>query len=601
MKLIDTSLSNGSITINEAMLNVRCQKYVIPAFQRNYVWTRKSIEDLWESILLGYPISTFLFWTMKTSNLSGDPVVYKFCPMIQFRNGINGKPNTEAKRFENIDLSLNNIAVLDGQQRLTSLYISLYGKVVSANGNRITENTTYSEEFLVLELDKNKFSFQDEYGDHDDDENDDIYEEDQSNFVSIDGLKINNKTKKIFDIKFVRTLGNSQFEVKEILEEKYKNNLDQAIEDRIKNIPANSKKYASALLRTLFDRVHNDRIINFTQADNMTLSDAVEMFVRFNSYGKKLSKAEITMSQFCEGWNGAKEYYKKVLSGRYKGFELDFIIRTAQMLWGDVTKSDYSKQVENGLKNHQDNFINILKDLDEMFEGMNIDITRFANSWNVLVPIIYIIANNPDYLDNKDAIRTYLIRASLFGFFKNGTLSKLKKIKDSIDNTQETKGYCGIDLENIAATIPELRYDEYKINDILELEYKNKITDKALYFLNLKYNEKNASFDKDHLQPKVIFGALNRPEGFDRDLWNTWTKLSDKLPNLWYSDPTINRGKGSTEFSDFYNNLPDSKKSRIKDQAMIPEVPLDIQHFGDFYEARKEILKEKLRELLGGK
>ena len=54
-------LKDSSITIYEALQNIKNCKYVMPAFQRQYVWSMEQIEKLWDSILLDYPIATFLF------------------------------------------------------------------------------------------------------------------------------------------------------------------------------------------------------------------------------------------------------------------------------------------------------------------------------------------------------------------------------------------------------------------------------------------------------------------------------------------------------------------------------------------------------------
>lgn len=51
-----------SMSIFEAMQKVRDGGFAIPLFQRDYVWTLPQIEKLWDSILTGYPISTFLLW-----------------------------------------------------------------------------------------------------------------------------------------------------------------------------------------------------------------------------------------------------------------------------------------------------------------------------------------------------------------------------------------------------------------------------------------------------------------------------------------------------------------------------------------------------------
>jgi len=57
--------------------------------------------------------------------------------------------------------------------------------------------------------------------------------------------------------------------------------------------------------------------------------DALEMFVRFNSRGKPLSKSDITMSILEAYWPSAKTEFGKILTGSYDKFGTDFIIRTA--------------------------------------------------------------------------------------------------------------------------------------------------------------------------------------------------------------------------------------------------------------------------------
>ena len=56
-----SKLEDKSITIAEAIRNIEVGRYVMPAFQRQFVWGMDQIEKLWDSILLGYPIATFLF------------------------------------------------------------------------------------------------------------------------------------------------------------------------------------------------------------------------------------------------------------------------------------------------------------------------------------------------------------------------------------------------------------------------------------------------------------------------------------------------------------------------------------------------------------
>ena len=77
-------LHDDSITIYEALSGIREGKYVMPAFQRQFVWSMGQIEKLWDSILLDYPIATFLFWHVDDSNVTWDTFFCNFRSKITF-------------------------------------------------------------------------------------------------------------------------------------------------------------------------------------------------------------------------------------------------------------------------------------------------------------------------------------------------------------------------------------------------------------------------------------------------------------------------------------------------------------------------------------
>lgn len=112
------------------------QSYFLPDIQREYVWLNKAnekkIEQLFDSILRNYPIGSFLFWKLKKSDIETNRDVrevsdklnfqlYKFIEKYDIRDTHNEKIDIE--QVNSNDLSI----VLDGQQRLTSLYIGLKG------------------------------------------------------------------------------------------------------------------------------------------------------------------------------------------------------------------------------------------------------------------------------------------------------------------------------------------------------------------------------------------------------------------------------------------------------------------------------------------
>ena len=54
-------------TIRTIIEEINSRKIYLPAIQRKYVWDDEQITRLMDSILLGYPIGTFLFWKVRKS------------------------------------------------------------------------------------------------------------------------------------------------------------------------------------------------------------------------------------------------------------------------------------------------------------------------------------------------------------------------------------------------------------------------------------------------------------------------------------------------------------------------------------------------------
>ncbi|MGB9898221.1 GmrSD restriction endonuclease domain-containing protein [Thermanaerothrix sp.] len=85
---------------------------VLPEFQRSFIWQREDIEDLLISILQGYFIGTFLF--LETS---ADKPMFPF-RLVEGLEKVN--PYANPRKFSNVKL------ILDGQQRITSIFYSIY-------------------------------------------------------------------------------------------------------------------------------------------------------------------------------------------------------------------------------------------------------------------------------------------------------------------------------------------------------------------------------------------------------------------------------------------------------------------------------------------
>lgn len=99
------NIQNIDISLKEIVKNIKNNNYLIPKFQRDFVWNTKDISDLGDSIIRGYPISSLL-----TMPESGTLKV--------------GASNLVKKDFTNESYSEDNATknyILDGQQRMTSI------------------------------------------------------------------------------------------------------------------------------------------------------------------------------------------------------------------------------------------------------------------------------------------------------------------------------------------------------------------------------------------------------------------------------------------------------------------------------------------------
>ena len=561
-------LKDSSISIYEAMMHIKEGRYVMPAFQRQFVWSMEQIEKLWDSILLNYPIATFLFWHVDDNNVTWDTYFCNFLTSVTFDN----RKQADSVNYEltDIDVNTTDTAILDGQQRLTSLYLSLFGDsyIREKYARRNTVGGTVTK--LPIELNKNK--------------------------LDVDEEEYNSKK---YDIKFsvkVGRLSPTQFELRNILQEKFQNNStrDKAIEDAIANVPPDSKDYARNLLKTLYHKIFTEKLIRFTEIHDMNQDDALEMFVRFNSGGKALRKSEITMSILEAYWPSAKTEFGKLLVDSYEGYGSDFIIRAALMLYGDVVKSNINRKISEELKNNWSSFKKALKNLETVLKSLRIEVSRFSSSWNVLLPVLYYIYYNPEnHVNNTEAIRAYLMRAILFTYFQSGTTSKLQQMKSNINSYDYE-----ITVEMLDQ-ITDLRVTDGKIEDILNAEKGSRVAGDALYYLCLEWTNKNFKYEQDHLHPYDRFDG-NKPISVSMEDWRRWRGLRNRLPNLQLLEGRSNGSKNNMRLIDYYNDMNDAQKADFYKQAIIPEgVSLEIEHFEELYNKRKEMLAARIKALLG--
>ena len=92
--------------VNELLIGIHKKDIVLPEFQREYVWSLEQSKQLMVSLFNGYPVGALLFWTTDTP-----PEIKNYA--------------VNPKKIGTITI------ILDGQQRLTTLYILLKNEMYS--------------------------------------------------------------------------------------------------------------------------------------------------------------------------------------------------------------------------------------------------------------------------------------------------------------------------------------------------------------------------------------------------------------------------------------------------------------------------------------
>jgi hypothetical protein len=92
---------------------------VLPNFQRRFIWTRQQVEELLESVIAGYFMGTFLFLNVRPNDAPFSPMLVEGVSEVMS----NVKPKPESM-------------ILDGQQRVTSLFYALYSPEISLRGTK---------------------------------------------------------------------------------------------------------------------------------------------------------------------------------------------------------------------------------------------------------------------------------------------------------------------------------------------------------------------------------------------------------------------------------------------------------------------------------
>lgn len=582
------------ITIKESISFIQSQEYILPSIQREFVWQPNQIELLFDSILRDYPISTFLFWLVKGENLDKFKF-YRFLPFYHERD----KRHNEAAE---ITTERDRYAILDGQQRLTSLYIGLKGSYSKKLKNyKWTSSHAFPKRKLYLDL-LNSAT-----------DNDKLY-----NFKFLSDSEI-----KALETKYPQKyhwflvgdiLGFSDFP--DIFKYISENSLmDTSV------YSVDETKFASDTLSKLFQYFTQKEIINFYLEKSNELDKVLHIFIRVNSGGTKLSYSDLLLSIATAQWKekDAREIIHSFVD-QINNIDPGFNINKDLVLKSCLVLTDL-----NDVKFKVDNFtsenMKLIEDQwDEISKALHLTIQLISSygfsqktltADNAIIPIAYFLKKNNigdeilhagGHAENRKLIKEWLIRALLKRVF-GGTPDSLYPVYRSVITKNLGSFPLSQLIDRYKGSNKSLSFSEENIDNLLETKYGSA---SSYMLLSLLYPlNHNYKFHQDHIHPKKFFknktlekmGVLTQNE---RDYFIS--KLND-LPNLQLIQETENLEKNAKEFKnwlfDKYNTL---EIENYKNLHLIPhENDLSLVSFSEFFNQRREIMKSRLMQILNVK
>ena len=561
------------ITIAQAIERIHRNEYLLPAFQRDFVWSAEQIEKLFDSLMKGYPISSMLFWKVKGGTKT-DFRFYKFLSaFIQYHRICNDPIPTD---------NINDFyAILDGQQRLTSLYIGLCGSYAYKDYRKRWDysESNFPTRHLYLNISR-KYT----------------QEESDREFIFSFVDKNISKEKDLF----IDKSSEKWFRVGKILalHQDYNYGIDEFAEDN--NIDKESKR----LLRLLDNVIHTKLNINFYEEDEQKPDKAVNIFIRINSGGTALSFSDILMSiaiANCKQMDAKTEIKNLVEHIRSKGFNIshDFILKSFLYLYHKDVRSLITSFNLSFIELVENNWTRIRDAVSNLFDLLrSFGLTDFTmTSYNAAMPILYYLYHKDIYQDfykkmgnreDCEIIKKWLFSILLrraFGASADSVLAQSRRAY--------TTDITGCYIKETVTLFPaaEINSEIKKLSDvgddfIEDLLYSQKDSRYsfpilAMLYPNLDY--RNNNFHQDHLHPASAYNDL---EEKDKEKYG-W-QVYNSILNLQMLDANENESKNAKPLDKWVSEQTRNKDmQKFMEDHLIPDTDLSLSNFSDFVEKER--------------
>jgi hypothetical protein len=580
----------SGLTIKEALDDVSKNLYVLPAIQREFVWSPEQICRLFDSLMQGYPFGTFLFWKVDPEKSAQ----FKFYGFVQHYHERDAAHCPELGTLPNRELT----AVLDGQQRLTAINIGLRGSLATKEPNKWRTNpNAFPKKSLHLDL----------FARGGEDEEGEAY-----SFRFLVPEKAAADEKALW------------YPVTTILETANVARLSQWLFAKFQSRGLGSEgelfNRASDALHRLHAIVHTAPTLTFYTEKSQELERVLRIFIRMNSGGTVLSYSDLLLSIAVAQWSALdarQEIHSLVdeINRIGSGFNLskDFVLKAGLML-ADIASVGF--KVENFNRANMSTLEQVWADVRracvltvELAASFGLA-EQNLRADSALLPIAYYLfkRNPPDnwlthasHRADRELIRSWLLRSLLkaSGIWGSGLDTLLTALRDVIRD--DHAAFPAERLEQVMASRGKsLAFGPEEIDDLLDMEYGDRRLFPLLSIL-YPFIDVRQLHHIDHVFPKSRLQRRRLEKlGCDGSYIEKCLSARDQLPNLQLLEGLLNVSKNDSLPSGWLASAyPDAAQRQAvitrHDLGSVPETELQ---FVAFYDARRERLRERLTSML---
>jgi uncharacterized protein with ParB-like and HNH nuclease domain len=556
----------------------------LPAIQRDLVWETSQIERLFDSLMRDYPIGSFLFWNVEREQ-SKDFQFYDF--IVNFHERDN-------KRIKKADISGEDdiTAILDGQQRLTALYIGLRGTYAYKIPWKYWKNdAAFPKRKLYLNL-----------------------------------LEKSGKMDLEYDFRFLTDAESQKydenhywFRVGEVLNfQKEYEVMKYLIDNELVQIEKEKANFANETLFKLFSVIKKSNIINYYLEKDNKLDKVLNIFIRVNSGGTPLNYSDLLLSIASTQWKekDAREEIMDLLDeinnvGGGFNFNKDFLLKSCLVL-SDIQNIAF--KVDNFKRQ---NMLLIEEKWDEIKSSLKIAVELFSNfgfnrstlaANNAVIPVAYYLIqrelptnflDSSQFSDDREKIKKWLNICLIKRTFGGQADSVLRLMRDIISENNDHFPFQEM-VEKLKGTYKSLIFDDDEIENLFFYRYGAAYTFPTLALIYPTLDFKN-KFHMDHIFPKSL---ITKSKLEKRGIKNIEFYLDNfnLLANLQLLEGPINEGKSNQEFKDWinmtYKNEDEDKRKSYMEKNFIPDVDLSFENFEEFIAERNALMKKEFKKTL---